>query len=176
MLIIFAGLPGVGKSTIAQQVAACIGAIYLRIDSIEQAIRSSGILPPGADVGPSGYMTAYAIAADNLHLGQSVVADSVNPLRITRDAYRDVAVKAGAGFIEVEIVCSDPVIHRHRLETRPPGVEGLKSPTWEQVETRPYEAWDRPRLQLDTAFLPVAQSVGLILDAVSAVGLRKVRV
>ncbi|SMH62985.1 AAA family ATPase [Azospirillum agricola] len=173
MLVIFAGLPGTGKSTIAQPVAARLAAVYLRIDSIEQAIRSSGILPPDADIGPAGYMTAYRVAADNLRLGRSVVVDSVNPLKITRDAYRAVAVTAGAGVIEVETVCSDLEIHRRRVETRPPDVEGLALPSWEQVAARAYERWDRPCLRLDTAQLPVARSVELILDAVSSADPRR---
>lgn len=38
MLIIFSGLPGSGKSTIAQALAKQLNAFYLRIDTIEQAI------------------------------------------------------------------------------------------------------------------------------------------
>ena len=42
MLIIVGGLPGIGKTTIARELASQLGAIYVRIDSIEQAIRDSG--------------------------------------------------------------------------------------------------------------------------------------
>src|SRR5579872_7432462 len=83
VLIVFAGLPGTGKSTIAQQLAERLDAVYVRIDSIEQAIRASGVLPDGADIGPAGYMAAYRLAADNLRLGRAVIADSVNPLNVT---------------------------------------------------------------------------------------------
>jgi len=110
--------------------------IYLRTDSIEQAKRSSGVLAPEADMGPAGYMAAYPIAADNLRLGHVVIADSVNPVKITRDAYRDVAEQLGIRSLEVEVVCSDNVIHRNRVETRHSTVEGLTSPTWKQVERR----------------------------------------
>lgn len=41
MLIIFSGLPGSGKSTIARALAQRLGAVYLRIDTIEQAIRDA---------------------------------------------------------------------------------------------------------------------------------------
>jgi predicted kinase len=168
MFIIFAGLPGTGKSTIASRAAERLDAAYLRIDTIEQAIRSSGILPSETGVGPAGYMAAYQIAADNLELGRSVIADSVNPLALTREAYRYVAKKAGVGFLEVEVVCSDIEMHRNRVETRPTDVEGLTKPTWQQVETRHYEPWDRPHLVLDTAVLSVDQSVERILTALNA--------
>ena len=168
MFIVFAGLPGTGKSTIAQNLAERLKAIYLRVDSIEQAIRSSGILPPKADIGPAGYMAVCRVAVDNLRLGHSVIADSVNPIRITRDAYRDVAKRADVRFLEVEVVCSDITTHRHRVETRVSDVEGLTLPTWEQVETRRYEAWDSPPLQLDTASLSVTRCVERIVSAISA--------
>jgi len=42
MLIIFGGLPGTGKTTIARELSSQLGAMYVRVDSIEQAIRDSG--------------------------------------------------------------------------------------------------------------------------------------
>jgi len=39
ILYIFAGLPGSGKSTIAQLLSKQLKAVYLRVDSIEQALR-----------------------------------------------------------------------------------------------------------------------------------------
>ena len=78
MLVIFGGLPGTGKSTIARQLAERLRACYLRIDTIEEAIRTSGVLAPRSEVGPAGYITTYRLAADNLRMGAWVVADSVN--------------------------------------------------------------------------------------------------
>ena len=52
MLIVFSGLPGTGKTTIARELARQTRAVYLRIDVIEQAIRNAGVL--AADVGTSG--------------------------------------------------------------------------------------------------------------------------
>jgi len=45
MLIIFSGLPGCGKSTVAKIVTQRLGAVYLRVDTVEQAIRS--VYEPG---------------------------------------------------------------------------------------------------------------------------------
>jgi predicted kinase len=167
MLIIFGGLPGSGKSAIAQSLAGQINAVYLRVDSIEQAIRSSRILSTDTEIGPAGYMAIYRVAADNLRLGHSVIADSVNPIEITRLAYREVAEQAGVKFLEVEVICSDEAEHRHRVKTRRSTVEGLTPPTWEQVATRRYETWDRPHLRLDTAGLSVEQNVAKIIAAIS---------
>jgi len=74
-LIVFAGLPGSGKSSIARGLAEELGAVWLRIDSIEQAIRESGVAPGSVD--DAGYRAGYAVAEDNLRLGRDVVGDSV---------------------------------------------------------------------------------------------------
>ncbi|NBU29185.1 MAG: AAA family ATPase, partial [Caulobacteraceae bacterium] len=48
-LIVFAGLPGTGKSSIARGVAEAIRAVWLRIDTLEQAIRDSGVVRGSLD-------------------------------------------------------------------------------------------------------------------------------
>jgi predicted kinase len=40
MLVVLSGLPGVGKTTIAPELARSLPAVHLRIDSIEQAAAS----------------------------------------------------------------------------------------------------------------------------------------
>lgn len=55
-LIIFGGLPGVGKTTIARELARQLAATHVRVDSIEQAIRDSGTLTQPLD--EAGYRVA----------------------------------------------------------------------------------------------------------------------
>ena len=161
-LIVLGGLPGVGKTTIARDAAQQLLATYLRIDSIEQAIRSS----IGAeDVGPAGYVVAYSLAAANLRLGRIVVADSVNPLEITRAAWRQVAADAGASLLEVEIICSDLVEHRRRVESRAADAPGSKLPDWEAVVARraEYEVRTDARLVIDTTQVSGSDAASMIV-------------
>jgi predicted kinase len=163
MLIIFGGLPGTGKTTIARELSSQLGAMYVRVDSIGQAIRDSGTM--AQPINEAGYRVAYAIAADNLRLGRTVISDSVNPIHLSRDAWISVANRARVRVSEVEIICSDPLQHRQRVETRPSDINGLRLPTWEQVIAREYEPWDRQHIVIDTAGRRVAESVEELREA-----------
>jgi predicted kinase len=163
MLYIFGGLPGTGKSTLAQHLARAQQAVYLRIDTIEQSLREVGYLING----PEGYVVAYRLAADNLHLGLCVVADSVNPLQVTRAAWREVAMRAAVPFVEIEVICSNVAEHRARVETRATHIAGLRVPTWDEVMRRAYEPWDAAHLVIDTAGQTVEQSVAALQRALA---------
>jgi predicted kinase len=168
MLIVFSGLPGVGKTVIARELARQISAVYLRIDSIEQALRhASSTFEPLND---AGYCVAYAIAEDNLRLGRTVVADSVNPISITRDAWLDVAKRTGLPAAEIEIQCSDPNEHRRRIEARLPDIPGLRLPTWQEVISREYQPWNRQHIVVDTSASSVEQNVNRIREVLSSTG------
>jgi predicted kinase len=162
MLIVFAGLPGVGKTTIAREVARRLKAVYLRIDTIEFALHESGV----EELGPMGYVVAYRVALDNLRLGQTVVADSVNPIQLTRNAWRQVAADAGVLCLEVEVVCSDLTEHRRRVESRISDIQGFRPPSWQEVVDREYHSWDVAPLQLDSSRTSVEEGVGIILRTI----------
>jgi predicted kinase len=162
MLIILGGLPGVGKTTIARELARQIGAVYVRIDSIEQAIRDSGAL--SQPVHDAGYRIGYAIAEENLRLGRTVIADSVNPIALTRNAWAAVATRVRVHSIDIEVTCSDSTEHRRRVETRKGDIPGLRSLSWQEVIARDYQPWDRERIVLDTVGRSVDQTVKVLRD------------
>ena len=87
----------------------------MRIDSIEQAVLDAGVVIDG-DLRDGGYRAAYAIAEDNLRLGRTVIGDSVNPMKLTRDAWRDAGLRAGVRVVEIETICSDAEEHRRRID------------------------------------------------------------
>jgi predicted kinase len=146
MLIVLGGLPGVGKTTIARELARRLPAVHIRIDSIEQALR-----PAVAEMEDWGYRVGYALAEDNLRLGMTVVADSVNPIEMTRAAWRSVAERAGARMLQIEIVCSNPSEHRRRVETRAPDIAAQGLPMWTDVVERQYEPWPDADVVVDTS-------------------------
>lgn len=128
LLIVIGGLPGTGKTSLARGLARALDAVHLRIDTIEQALRSATM---GSEaLGAAGYVVGYGVAADNLALSRTVVADAVNPLASIRAAWRDVARRAAVAVVEVEVVCSDATLHRRRVESRRADIPGLAVPTW----------------------------------------------
>jgi predicted kinase len=155
MLYIFAGLPGTGKTTLAKHLARTRKAAYLRIDTIEQSLRDAGMTLQG----PEGYLMAYRLAEENLRLDRDVVADSVNSLQVTRNAWRDVARRAGVRFVEVEVICSSVDEHRTRIASRVADISGQPLLTWHDVQSRLYEPWTSPRLTIDTASKSVSETL-----------------
>lgn len=147
MLISLGGQPGVGKSTVGWELAQRLGAMRIRVDVLEQALRDAGLNV----IDDQGYRAAYAIAEDNLRLGRTVISDCVNDIEQTRQAWRNVAQRASAPFLEVEIICSDAEEHRRRVETRVSDVPGLALPSWSEVQARKRDPWTRTHIVVDTA-------------------------
>jgi predicted kinase len=103
-------------------------------------------------VNATGYVIGHALAAENLVIGRTVIADCVNPVAASRNGWRETASRCAARLIEIELICSNAAQHRRRVESRPTdAVTGHRQPTWDDVVTRDYEPWDRDHLVLDTA-------------------------
>jgi predicted kinase len=162
MLIVFSGLPGTGKTTIARGLASRLTAVYLRIDAIEQAIRNSEALARG--VGRSGYIVANELALSNLRIGNTVIVDCVNPVIESRKAWSEIAKRADAPLVNVQVVCTDKHEHQRRVETRVIDIPGLTPPTWQSVLGHEYAAWDEAPFTVDTALMSPAAAVALITE------------
>ncbi len=163
-LIIFSGLPGSGKSTLSQGLSRRIGASYVRIDTVEQGLKD---IRKMSKVEGEGYRLSYKIVRDNLICGHTVIADSVNPIELTRREWNNVAQEVGAHYHNIEIVCTDLDQHRMRLESRGK-TPGIRQPTWEDVQNREFEPWDGSQITIDTAGKTVDQSLEELMTALKA--------
>lgn len=141
MLVVLAGRPGTGKTTLGRLVAAELGAAFLRIDAIETAVVRCGLAQ--APVGPVGYVVAHEVAAATLALGTSVVVDAVNPVPEARSGWR--ALASSARLVVFETVLADEAEHRRRVAMRQPDLAGQTVPTWDEVIANDYVTWDEAR-------------------------------
>ena len=48
-------------------------------------------------------------------------------------------------YSDIEVICSDPLEHRRRVEGRVSEVADLKLPDWQDMMDREYHEWDRYR-------------------------------
>lgn len=162
-LVVFAGLPGVGKTTLAREVAARLGATFLRIDTIEAAIVST-LMPFSGS--PVGYVVAARVAMDQLRAGRTVVVDAVNGVEVARQGWIDVAREWAATLAFIEVTCSNVDEHRRRVESRTPEMPGHNVPTWDQVQQRDWQPFSHDRLVIDAR--DSAADVRDILDWLAA--------
>jgi predicted kinase len=147
MLYILGGLPATGKTELSKFVATSLGAVHIRIDTIEQELKNNGF----KNIYDEGYKVAFALALDNLKNGLSVIADSTNPVLESREAWISVANKASSPYTEIEIVCSNKIEHRERVEKRQTDIPNLLLPSWKSVTSRDYQPWKSASIVLDTA-------------------------
>lgn len=149
-LIVMAGLPGSGKSSVAEALGQLLDRAVLSVDPIEAAMWRSGI--PQSMTGIAAYHVAEAIAEENLRLGLSVIIDAVNPVDAARDGWVGLAARREVGMMFVECECPDLGLHRDRITRRRRGIDGMAEITWDEVEARrrEYQPWSHDRIVLDT--------------------------
>ncbi len=162
VFVCLSGLPGVGKSTVSEELSRQTGALWLRVDAIEQAMRGSSAAPD--DLEGMGYHALCGAAEGALAQGFDVIADSVNPIAASRVIYHEMTERAGVRHLDVVVECSNRVIHRARVEGRGPSVPGLKLPDWAAVEARAWEPLEDAALGIDTAVLSARDAARAIAE------------
>ena len=151
VLAVFAGLPGVGKSTLARHVGAALPAAVLAVDTVDVALRAYDVTEPRP--GHAAYGVVAAFAEAQLTMGHSVIVDAVNPVKPARQMWTDLSDRLGVPLRVVEVVCGDGAEHRRRVEARHAARTHDGIPDWVRVLERQheYEPYLGPRLVVDTS-------------------------
>ncbi len=151
MLIVFSGLPGTGKSELAQNIGRQLRLPVFSVDPIESAILRAGIAP-GFETGLAAYLVVEGLADSQLELGQNAIVDAVNAVEPAKAMWRNLSSKHRVTMKVIECFCSDEPLHRERLEKRHRGLaENFREPTWEDVQRRrlEYTPWTESLLRID---------------------------
>jgi predicted kinase len=161
-LIIFSGLPGTGKSALAEAVGRELSIPVFAKDWLEAVLLRSKVVPAEIEkqLGSVGYDLLTTLAERQLILGQSVILDSVASTESIRNTWRNLRKKYNADWRVIECICSNASIHRERLEQRQRGIPGWHELQWSDVEfvQSYYVSWEEERLVLDSID-PVDQNI-----------------
>jgi predicted kinase len=162
-LVVMAGLPGSGKTTVAEGLSRHFSMPVFSVDPIEAAMWRGGLAKD--QTGIAAYEVAITLADEHLRLGHSVIADAVNPVEAPRAAWRNLAIRHRAQLKIIECVCADEAVHRRRVETRRRNIDGMAELRWDRVLERraEYAPWTDVRLVLDTSAQPAER---LLADAI----------
>lgn len=150
-IIVVSGLPGVGKSTLAEGIVVKLKFPLFSVDPIESSIIKSGIAK-SFETGLAAYLVVEMLAAEQLKLDLSVIIDAVSPVKEARDMWRGLSKRYDARLIVVECVLESE-LHKKRVAARVRNMHGIPEVTWEDVENRrkEYLTWTEERLTIDTA-------------------------
>ena len=149
-LIIISGLPGTGKSTVAEGIAKKLSLPVLSVDPIEAAMWRAGISKE--QTGLAAYEVVATAADEQLKLNLSVIIDAVSPVEASRATWRKIANAHNAHLVIMETICSDEELHKERIERRVRNIQGMPEITWRRVLERKaeYEPWTDQHLALDS--------------------------
>ena len=168
-LVVFSGLAGAGKSTLAEAAGR-----ELRVPVFAEDWLLGSLTPFGGyhldDLLGIGAELLTALAFRQLALGQSAVLDFPAEDLATRTRWRSLARAAGAEFRVVACTCSDLGLHRTRLQLRERGIPGWhEGGNWANVERRlaQFPPWAGEALTVD-AVQPLAQNLAAVLRYVTS--------
>jgi len=167
-VVVLAGLPGAGKSTVAGTLAARVGAAYLSSDAVRKQLAGlhprerataedhAGLYTP--EMTERTYAELRERAAAHLRAGRPVVLDAMHGRASERAAAAQLAVAHRAPLLIVELRLASEAA-RSRIEGRAADPLRTSDATWEIYTARrgdfePVTPAEGPHLVLDAAEAP----------------------
>jgi len=150
VLVMLTGLPGSGKSRVAEELRSRTSAVVLESDDLRRLLFHRPV--HSADESRRLFAALHAAAEALLAEGASVVVDATNVVEAERAPLYALGERTGAKLIVVQVTAPDRVIRR-RL-----GVRARAGTSRSEADTRVYERMQfrlepiqRPHLVVDTS-------------------------
>src|SRR5215212_4100599 len=162
-LIIFSGLPGTGKSTLASRLARELQLPLLCIDDV------IGEVPAGAGIPfwDSKVAILLRLVEVQLDLGLSVVVDSVF-MNMDRNHAQELARQYDAHFYPNYVFVSDDEVWKQRVNKRYAEMQGKDVATWERIQhqRQRFRAWEPDTALFIDSLLPFDRNYESVLNFV----------
>jgi predicted kinase len=171
--ILVSGWTGAGKSTMANELAARVGASVVSFDWVMSGLRVfdgvwSVVEMPVEHQRSVGWSLMGRVIEQQLRRGASVVADLVAREAVVAE-WGLLAQRYGANFSVIECVCSDEALHRSRVEGRHRDIPGWYELTWDRVSygREAYPPLPEPKLLIDSVN-SLESNIQRAMDIISA--------
>jgi predicted kinase len=152
-LIVFSGLPGTGKSSLAEGLGKHLSIPVFAKDWLEAALVRSELVASNQNkpLGSAGYQLLTTLAERQLMMHQSVILDSVASTQSIRNTWKRLSDQYQAEWRVIECICSDESLHRSQLSRRERNIPGWHKLQWSDVEKVKgyFSPWVENRLILD---------------------------
>src|SRR5688572_26009122 len=162
-LIIFSGLPGTGKSTLASRLARELHMPLLCIDDVMGKVPAEA----GIEFWDSKVAILLRLAEVQLDLGLSVIIDSVF-MNLDRHHAQELARKYNAYFRPIYVFLSDDEVWKQRVNERHDEVNNRHVATWERIQHQRerFRTWEADTALFVDSLNPFDQNYETVLNFV----------
>jgi predicted kinase len=164
-LVIFSGLPGVGKSTLADRLARQLRWPLLKIDDVIGQVPKN----PGIEFWDSKVDILLDLVNTQLKLGLDVIVDSVF-MNMDRQHAQELARRYNVCFLPIHVFVSDDKVWEERVIKRFDDLNDQDVATWERIQHQRehFAQWEKDTALFIDSMDPLEENFVRVLDFINS--------